>query len=272
MAKLYVVGTPIGNLGDLSHRALETLAMVEFIAAEDTRVSLKLLTHFGIQKPMLSYHQHNRREMGEKIVARILEGQNCAIITDAGMPCVSDPGEELVALCALHGVEVVVVPGPSAVIAALAISGLATGRFAFEGFLSTAKASRMQHLEAVSCDERTLIFYEAPHKLPATLQDMLTVFGDRKISLAREITKLHEEVLRTTLAQAVDYYQQTNPRGEFVLVVEGASPKPQEQPTLAEAVEMVRKLRQEGISPSQAAKDVAKETGYPKGQLYKESL
>ena len=202
---LYVVGTPIGNLGDFSPRAIETLQSVDFIAAEDTRVTLKLLNHFDIKKPMVSYYEHNIRQRGEMIVGRLLQGESCAIVTDAGMPCISDPGEDLVALCAQHGIPTVVVPGPSAAISALAVSGLSTSRFSFEGFLTTNKRGRQEHLQALVDDTHTLIFYEAPHKLPATLKDMLTVLGDRPISLVRELTKLHEEVFRTTLAAAVEH-------------------------------------------------------------------
>ncbi|MFA9380957.1 MAG: 16S rRNA (cytidine(1402)-2'-O)-methyltransferase, partial [Acetanaerobacterium sp.] len=204
--KLYVVGTPIGNLGDFSPRAREVLSSVDFIAAEDTRVTLKLLNHFEIKKPMVSYYEHNLRERGEYIMGRILAGEQCAIVTDAGMPCISDPGEDLVRLCRDSGVPIEVVPGPSAVISALAVSGLTTSRFSFEGFLSMAKKARTAHLAEVKDNPRTLIFYEAPHKLCATLADMLRVLGDRRISLARELTKLYEEVRKTTLSEAVAYY------------------------------------------------------------------
>ena len=272
MGKLFVVGTPIGNLGDLSARAVQTLQDCDFIAAEDTRVSLKLLNHFDIKKPMVSYYEHNLRERGEQILGRIEAGENCAVITDAGMPCISDPGEDLVRLCAERGIETTVVPGPSAVVSALAVSGLATSRFAFEGFLSVKRTSRFEHLEQVKNDTRTLIFYEAPHKLLSTLQDMLSVFGDRRISLARELTKIHEEVRRTTLSKAVEWYSENSPRGEFVLVLEGASPKEETPPTLEEAAEMVKTLAAGGLSLSDAARDVARQTGYKKGQLYKAAL
>ncbi len=271
---LYVVGTPIGNLGDFSPRAVEVLQSVDFIAAEDTRVTLKLLNHFEIKKPMVSYYEHNLRQRGEMIVGRILQGENCAIVTDAGMPCISDPGEDLVALCAQADIPTVVVPGPSAAISALAVSGLSTSRFAFEGFLTTNKRGRREHLQSLVDDTHTLIFYEAPHKLTATLKDMLEVLGDRPITLVRELTKLHEEVRRTTLNQAVRHYEQNPPRGEFVLVVAGAQPRAlREEVTLEEAVEMVRALQEkEGLAASEAAKRVAKETGYKKGELYKASL
>ncbi len=271
---LYVVGTPIGNLGDLSPRAVETLQSVDFIAAEDTRVTLKLLNHFGIKKPMVSYYEHNIRQRGEMIVGRLLQGENCAIVTDAGMPCISDPGEDLIALCAQHGIATAVVPGPSAVISALAVSGLSTSRFSFEGFLTTNKRGRQEHLQSLVDDTHTLIFYEAPHKLTATLKDMLAVLGDRPISLVRELTKLHEEVFRTTLSAAVEHYQTNDPRGEFVLVVAGAQPKAaKDEVTFEEAVEMVRALQEkEDLPASEAARRIAKETGYKKGELYKAAL
>ena len=265
---LYVVGTPIGNLGDMTPRQRETLASVDFIAAEDTRVTVKLLNHFEIKKPLVSYYEHNLRERGEQIVSRIEAGENCAVVSDAGMPCISDPGEDLVRLCAERGIPTVVVPGPSAVISALCVSGLITSRFCFEGFLSTAKKSRREHLEAIKNEPRTMIFYEAPHKLQNTLQDLLGALGDRKISIARELTKLHEEVLRFSLSQAVEYYVNTPPRGEFVLVVEGAS-QPQEQAmTLADAVELAKQLEREGQRPADAAKAAAKQSGFKKSEIY----
>ena len=269
---LYVVGTPIGNLGDFSPRALETLQNCSFIAAEDTRVTLKLLNRFEIKKPLVSYYEHNIRERGQEILARILAGEDCAVVTDAGMPCISDPGEDLVRLCAENGVETVVVPGPSAAVSALAVSGLPTARFSFEGFLSVKRTSRMEHLEAVRGDPRTLIFYEAPHKLVSTLTDMLEAFGDRRIALARELTKVHEEVRRTTLAGAAAHYAENPPRGEFVLIVEGAPPKKTEPPDFREAVELTLELAAQGASLSEAAKEAARRTGYKKGELYKAAL
>ena len=222
---LYVTGTPIGNLSDLSPRAAQVLGEVDFIAAEDTRVTLKLLNHLGIKKPMVSYYEHNKRERGEIICARIEQGESCAIVTDAGMPCISDPGEDLVRLCASRGIRTVVVPGPSAVIAALAISGLSTGRFCFEGFLSVNKKSRSEHLQSLLHERRTMIFYEAPHKLPATLRDLFAFFGDRRLSIVRELTKLHEEVIRTTTADAAARFADGSVKGEIVLILEGA-PEP----------------------------------------------
>ncbi len=267
---LYVVGTPIGNLGDMTPRAIETLRQVDFIAAEDTRVTQKLLNHFDIKKPMISYYEHNLRQRGELIVGRILSGENAALCTDAGMPAVSDPGEDLVRLCAQSGITTVVVPGPAAFVAALAISGLDTSRFSFEGFLTTNKRGRREHLTQLQTAPQTMIFYEAPHKLLSTLQDMQAAFGDRPISICRELTKLHEEVLRTTLSQAVEHYTQNNPRGEFVLVIAGAPPLEEEVVPLQRAVEMVQDLQQgEGLSASEAARRIAKATGHKKSELYR---
>lgn len=271
MSKLYIVGTPIGNLGDISPRAARVLGEVDFIAAEDTRVSGKLLQHIGVKKPMVSYYQHNMRERGQQIVDRIVAGESCAIITDAGMPCISDPGEDLVKLCHDQCVPLEVVPGPTAAMSALAASGLATGRFAFEGFLSVKASSRWEHLNEVKGDPRTLIFYEAPHKLRSTLADMAEAFGgDRPITLAREITKLYEEIVRTTLAEAVALYAQREPRGEYVLVVGGAEKTATaQQVTLEQAAELVVQLNGCGVSLSDAAKQAAADTGYKKGELYR---
>lgn len=268
---LYVVGTPIGNLGDMSPRAVETLENVDFIAAEDTRVTLKLLNHFGIKKPMVSYFEHNKYQRGEIICRRILSGENCAIVTDAGMPCISDPGELLVKQCEEYGIEVKAVPGPSAVISALAISGLPTGRFTFEGFLSVNKKSRMEHLESVKNETRTMIFYEAPHKLNATLRDMLGAFGNRSIAIVRELTKIHEEVIRTTLEQAVERYSEAPLKGEIVLVIDGAKPVDNNKVyTEEEAADLAIALAaEEDVSLSEASKKAAKETGIKKGIIYK---
>lgn len=266
---LYVVGTPIGNLSDFSPRAAETLAGVDFIAAEDTRVTVKLLNHFGIKKPLVSYFEHNKQEKGSFIVDRIAAGETCAIVSDAGMPAISDPGEDLVALCAERGIKVLVVPGPSAVISALAVSGLPTGRFTFEGFLSVNKKSRREHLSEVKNEPRTMVFYEAPHKLPYTLKDMAEAFGDRRIALVREISKIHEECIRTTLYKAVEYYEENTPKGEFVLVIEGAKPEEKKELTLEDAVEIARKSIENGSSASDAAKEAAKLSGFKKGEIYK---
>ena len=267
--RLLVVGTPIGNLGDISERALRALREADFIAAEDTRVTQKLLNHFEIKKQMISYHQHSREAVSAQIMERILAGQCCAVVTDAGMPCISDPGEDLVCRCAQNGVPVLVVPGPSAAISALAVSGLSTSRFAFEGFLSMNRKSRTLHLESIRQDRHTLIFYEAPHKLRATLEDLLAALGDRRVALARELTKLHEEVLRTTLSGAVEYYQEKAPRGEYVLVVEGAPEAEEQQVTFEDAVALTLSLCAAGEPIAGAAKRAAAETGYKKGDLYK---
>ncbi len=269
---LYVVGTPIGNLSDLSPRAVQTLREVDFIAAEDTRVTQKLLNHFEIKKPLTSYYQHNLRQRGEEILARIAAGENCAIVTDAGMPCISDPGEDLVQLCAQQGIATIVIPGPSAAISALAVSGLSTSRFAFEGFLSTNRKNRMEHLRQIAQDPHTLIFYEAPHKLLDTLLDMREILGDRRIALCRELTKIHEQVIRTTFSGALEWYADKLPRGEYVLIIEGAKPAQEPALSLEEAVAQVKALRQGGMPVSDAAKQVAKETGYKKGELYRRAM
>ncbi len=270
---LYVVGTPIGNLEDMSVRAVRTLQEVDFIAAEDTRVTLKLLNHFDIKKPMVSYHDHNIREKGEIIIAKLQSGENGAIVTDAGMPCISDPGEDLVRLCAANDIIVQVVPGPSAAISALALSGLNTSKFVFEGFLTTNKSGRIENLEALKNEPRTLIFYEAPHKLKDTLRDLRKVLGNRKISLCRELTKIHEEVDRTDLDGAIAEYEERNPKGEYVLIVEGAPEEAGEVSfTLEQAIDMVLALSAKGTPLSSAAKDVAKQTGFKKGELYKGAL
>ena len=266
---LYVVGTPIGNLGDFSPRAQETLAQADFIAAEDTRVTLKLLNHFGIKKPMVSYFEHNKYQRGEIICDRIEQGETCALVSDAGMPAISDPGEMLVAQCAQRGIPVVVVPGPSAVVAALAVSGLPTGRFTFEGFLSTAKKSRREHLEEVRSERRTMVFYEAPHKLASTLEDMLAAWGNRRIALVREISKIHEEVRRTTLEEAARYYRENTPKGEFVLVIEGAPKEEAVDMTIEDAVAFARELMEHGHSAADAAKQAAQASSFKKGQIYR---
>lgn len=273
MSKLYVVGTPIGNLGDFSPRAVETLEKVDFIAAEDTRVTLKLLNHFGIKKSMISYFEHNKKEHGELIVQRILAGENGAIVTDAGMPAISDPGEDLVRLCHDSGVEVESVPGPCAFSTALALSGFPSGRFTFEGFLSVNKPSRREHLLSLEKETRTMLFYEAPHKLSATLRDMNKVFGNREIAIVREITKIHEEVIRTTLDEAVEKYADGSIKGEIVLVIKGAeSEKAEDKMTLDQAIECARHSVESGMSVSEAAKQAAKLSGYKKGDIYKALL
>ncbi len=269
---LYLVGTPIGNLSDFSPRAVATLEAVDFIAAEDTRVSMKLLNHFGIKKPLVSYHQHNCMSSGQGILARLLDGENCALVTDAGMPAISDPGEDLVRLCAQHDVTVQTVPGPSAVVSALALSALPTGRFTFEGFLTTNKKGRRAHLASLATEQRTMIFYEAPHKLKGTLADMYEAFGDRPIALCRELTKLHEETRRTTLAQAIAYYEENDPKGEFVLVIGGAEPVEEVSVTLEDAVAMVLQRRENGERMKDAVRQVSADTGLNKNELYEAAV
>ena len=266
---LYLVGTPIGNLGDLSVRALETLRSADFIAAEDTRVTAKLLNHFEIKKPCVSYYEHNKYASGEKIVARLLTGETCALVTDAGMPAISDPGEDIVRQCAEQGIDVQVIPGPCAAIAALAVSGLPTQQFCFEGFLAVSGKTRREHLDRLRNETRTMIFYEAPHKLLRTLCDLRDTFGGaREITLARELTKLHEQKLRTTLDGAVAYFTETPPKGEFVLVVAGAEEAAEEGCTFEGALALVRARMDEGLSTKDAVKQVAKLTGFAKNQLY----
>jgi len=266
---LTLVGTPIGNLSDFSPRAVAALEGCDFIAAEDTRVTLKLLNHFGITKPLVSYHEHNKRERGEQLCARLLSGENGVLVSDAGMPAISDPGEDLVALCHQKGIPVGVVPGPTAVTAALALAGMPTGRFTFEGFLSMNKKPRREHLDSLREEVRTMVFYEAPHKLKTTLADLLAVLGDRPIALVREITKIHEEVIRTTLTEAVTRYTAEEPRGEFVIIVGGASPREKTAVTPEEAARMARGYMAEGMSPSEAAKTAAAECGLKKGEVYR---
>ena len=270
---LYLVPTPIGNLGDISRRIADTLGEVDFIAAEDTRVTLKLLNHLGLKKPMLSYYRHNTGAGGEAVLGRLLAGESCALVTDAGTPAVSDPGEELVALCAQSGVDVVAIPGPCALVTALAVSGLSTGRFTFEGFLAMNKKNRRRHLESLRGEERTMIFYEAPHKLAATLADLAEAFGrERPVSLCRELTKLHEEIRRTTLGEAADYYAQNPPKGEFVLVVRGAEPPEEPEVSTEDGLERVGLLREEGLSLRDAVKRAAKELGLSRNELYNLAL
>ena len=266
---LYLVPTPIGNLGDISPRALETLEQADFVAAEDTRVTLKLLNHFGIKKPLVAYYRHNTEAGGQTILRRLLAGENCALVSDAGTPAVSDPGEELVGLCVESGVAVTALPGPCALTTALSVSGLPTGRFTFEGFLAMNKKNRREHLASLTREERTMIFYEAPHKLASTLSDLCATFGpDRPIALCRELTKLHEEVIRTTLGQAVARYESEAPRGEFVLVVAGAPSVPQEEVAPEDALSQVAALRNRGLSLKDAVKQVSQDLDLPRNKLY----
>lgn len=270
---LYLVPTPIGNLGDISLRARQTLENADFIAAEDTRVSLKLLNHLEIKKPLVSYYEHNKTFKGGRIVERILAGETCALVSDAGSPAISDPGEDLVKECAAAGITVCAIPGPCAAITALSISGQSTGRFCFEGFLSMSKKSRREHLDSLRAEKRTMIFYEAPHKLMNTLEDMVEVFGqERPISFCRELTKLHEEVIRTTLGEAIVHFTETPPKGEFVLVVAGAPEEAKEIPTATDAAGRVNELISQGLSRKDAIKQTAQELGLPKNAVYAAAL
>ncbi len=266
---LYVVGTPIGNLGDFSPRAVEVLSSVDFIAAEDTRVTIKLLNHFGIKKPMVSYYEHNRTERGAQLIERMLNGENCALVSDAGMPIISDPGEDLTLRCHENGIKVCAVPGPCAFVTALAISGMPSGRFTFEGFLTKAKQNRRQHLEELKDEKRTMIFYEAPHKLQNTLEDMGKYWGNRSIALVKELTKIYENVERTTLFEAAEKYKEVSPKGEFVLIVAGKPETADVEVTLENASAMAMKLVNNGISKNDAAKEIAKKTGLKKSDIYK---
>ena len=269
---LYLVATPIGNLGDFSPRGVETLQAADFIAAEDTRVSVKLLNHFGVKKPLVSYHEHNRAAAGQAILARLLAGESCALVTDAGTPAISDPGEGLVRLCGENGVTVEAIPGCCAAICALAVSGLPTGRFTFEGFLSANKKERRTALLKLKCEERTMVFHEAPHKLRATLADMAEILGDRPAALCRELTKLHEETLRTTLLQAAELYREKEPRGEYVLVVAGAQPAEEPAVSLEEGVRQVQRLREAGMKMKEAVRTVSAQTELNKNDLYEAVL
>ena len=270
---LYLVATPIGNLGDFSPRAAETLRTVDFIAAEDTRVSVKLLNHFNIKKPLVSYHEHNHVTAGQTVLSRLLAGESCALVTDAGTPAISDPGEDLVRLCGERGVEVIAIPGCCAAVNALAVSVLPTGRFTFEGFLTVNKKSRREHLERLKDEERTMIFHEAPHKLRTTLGDLRAAFGpERRISLCRELTKLHEQTWRTTLGEAADYYEANTPKGEYVLVVAGLRRSEEAAVTLEEGTAQVLALLNQGVRLKEAAREVAEHTGLSKNELYAAAL
>ena len=269
---LFVVGTPIGNLSDFSPRAVETLENCDFIAAEDTRVTLKLLNHFEIKKPLISYFEHNKRDKGEIILQRIANGENCALVTDAGMPAISDPGEDLVNLCLNAGIKVESVPGPTAFATAVAISGMPSARFTFEGFLSVNKPERREHLEEVKFEKRTMVFYEAPHKLAATLKDLYETLGDRNIAIVKELTKIHETVERTALKDAAEKYAELTPKGEFVLVVEGAKQSEEAELTLDEAIKLARKMVADGMSVNDAAKETAKTSKFKKSEIYKALL
>ena len=270
---LYLVPTPIGNLGDVSRRTVEILETVDFIAAEDTRITLKLLNHLGIKKPLVSYYRHNTDTAGNQILERLLSGESCALCTDAGTPAISDPGEDLVALCAANDVSVEALPGPCALVVALSVSGLPTARFVFEGFLPLNKKNRRTRLEALAAEERTILLYEAPHKLCATLADLSAALGgDRRITLCRDLTKLHEEILRTTISQAAERYKTQSPRGEFVLVVEGAPAVEKAAATLTDGLMRVAQLQSEGLSRKDAVKQAAKELDLSRNDLYTAAL
>ncbi|MDR0820983.1 MAG: 16S rRNA (cytidine(1402)-2'-O)-methyltransferase [Oscillospiraceae bacterium] len=267
MSKLYIVGTPIGNLGDISSRALAVLNDVDFIAAEDTRVTAKLLAHFGIKKPLVSNHQHNARSRAEYLADRVQGGETCALVSDAGMPCISDPGEETVRVFADRGIPLEVIPCGSALTAALAVCGLDTSRFTFEGFLSVNKKQRAAHLDEIKAFKRTLVFYEAPHKLKRTLASFLDSLGDRNAALCRELTKIHEEVLRGRLSQLLALYETNEPRGEYVVIIEGNNDKPP-PPTLSDAVDFANELVANGAKRADAAKTAAAEYGFHKSEIY----
>lgn len=270
---LYLVATPIGNLGDFSPRAVEALNSVDFIAAEDTRVTIKLLNYFGVKKPLISYFEHNRILSGEKIIARLVSGESACLVSDAGMPAISDPGEDLVRLCGENGVPVIVIPGPCAAVSALALSGLPSQRFTFEGFLSTSRKARTEHLESLKDEERTMIIYEAPHKLCATLSDLRSAFGgDREITLCREMTKLHEETIRSTIDGAISIYEEKPPKGEYVLVIKGKAVRAEPSVTPEQALQRVRFYRSEGNSLKQAARFASQDTGFSKNELYSLAL
>jgi len=266
---LYLVATPIGNLSDISARAVKTLQEVDFVAAEDTRITGRLLEHLSIKKPLVSYYKHNSRASGEKIVRRILEGESCALVTDAGTPAVSDPGQELVSLCAASGITMIIIPGPCAAVSALALSGLDTGRFTFEGFLSVEKKKRLLHLDELKTEKRTMIFYEAPHKLLRTLADLLNAFGDRQISISREMTKMYEETLRLSISEAIEHFESNAPRGEFVLVVEGSEDLPLTDNRLEDGIKVAGTFIEDGMSARDAVKKAADETGCSRNVLYK---
>ncbi|MCR4761612.1 MAG: 16S rRNA (cytidine(1402)-2'-O)-methyltransferase [Oscillospiraceae bacterium] len=270
---LYLVGTPIGNLGDITERQLEILADVSFIAAEDTRVTRKLLTHFDIHTPLVSYHEHSPEAVIQQITERLAAGESCAVVTDAGMPCISDPGAILVQRCIEQNIPMQVVPGPSAVVSALAVSGQDTTRFCFEGFLSVTKKQRWSHLESLKNERRTMVFYEAPHKLLNTLRDMYETFGDRSMTICRELTKIHEEVRKTTLAEAIEYYASAAPRGEFVLVIAGKRADAEaDQPPLEAVVAIAKERIAQGERASDVCRQFASETGYPKRALYQAAI
>lgn len=266
---LYLVATPIGNLSDISARAIDTLTSVDFVAAEDTRITRKLLEHYGIKKPIVSYYQHNTRVSGDKILSRIINGENCALVTDAGTPAISDPGEELVRICADENIPMVIIPGPCAAVSAVALSGLDSSRFTFEGYLPVDKKKRKSHLEELQIEKRTMVLYEAPHKLNRTLIDLLDTLGDRRISISREMTKIYEETLRLTLSEAIAHFDITPPRGEFVLVIEGDKSQPDFENKLNEGIKYATELTEKGLTKRDAVKRAAEEVGCSRNSLYK---
>lgn len=269
MGTLYIIGTPIGNMEDITLRQLRMLEEVDFICAEDTRVTLKLLNRYEIKKELVSFHEHSSKADAQRIIDRLLSGENGGIVTDAGMPCISDPGEVLVRLCYDNNIDVRIVPGATAVASAVALSGLHIKRFTFEGFLPVQKKERTERLEILRNETAVMVFYEAPHKLKNTLADLADCFGsDRKIALCRELTKIHEQVLRMTLGESVEYYSENEPKGEFVLVIDGKGETESDKPTLEQAMEQVNKLIESGEKPTDACKAVAKETGFRKSELY----
>ncbi len=271
--ELFVVGTPIGNLGDFSPRAVETLERVDFIAAEDTRVTIKLLNYFGIKNKLIAYHEHNRAEKGPSIVERILSGESCALVTDAGMPAISDPGQDLVRLCHESGIKVNTVPGPSAIITALALSGLEVSRFTFEGFLTGNKPKRREHLEEIKTERKTMVFYEAPHKLAATLHDLHTALGDRKIALIKELTKIHENIEFGTLSELDGKYDGIKLKGEYVIIIEAKTDEQlNAEDDRPDPIELAKAYIEEGLSINEAAKKAAKETNTKKSDIYRQLI
>lgn len=270
---LYVVATPIGNLSDISERAIKTLKDVDFIAAEDTRISIKLLSHFGIRKNVVSYFEHNKNKSGENILSRLENGESCALISDAGTPAISDPGEELVKLASQKGFKIVPIPGASAAITALCVSGIDSRRFIFEGFLPHEKKERSIILEDYINEKRTVVFYESPHQLLDTLDELYETLGDRELCIARELTKINEEIIYTTLSEAIAIYKEKQPRGEYVLIIGGRKTvlKDEFWYNLDEK-QHIAFYEKQGLSRMDAIKAAAKDRGLPKNTLYKTLL
>lgn len=266
---LYLVATPIGNLEDISYRAVKVLSGVDFIAAEDTRNTPKLLSKYNIKKPLVSYFEHNKRERGEYIVSRLKQGEACALVTDAGTPAISDPGEDLVVLCRENEVPVTSIPGACAAVTALTLSGLPTRRFCFEGFLPNVNSQRRARLKELADEKRTVVIYEAPHHLQSTLSELYAAFGDRRAAFCRELTKINEEARIMTLSEAVLYYEENKPRGEFVLVIDGADEKTETGYDIP-VKEHVQKYIDQGMTKMDAIKAAAKDRGLPKSEVYAE--